>query len=307
MKDYFFTILIVVSAIVSYHFPKYFIEVEGFALKELIIPLLQLIMFGMGTTMTIKDFKSVFKHPKSVFIGLTCQFSIMPFIGYFLTNIFKFSPEIAAGVILVGCSPSGLASNVMTYLAKANVALSITLTSIATLIAPIMTPLLMKFLGGQYIDVNFWSMMWDMIRMIIVPLSLGLLIHKFLKNIVHYFHAFLPYLSIFGIAALTLIVTAASSDALKSVGITLIFAMILHNLLGFFIGYWSCRLFNLSEKDARTISLEVGLQNAGLASGLAKSMGKLATVGLAPALFGPIMNTNGSIIAALWGKSKIEG
>ncbi|HMP31658.1 MAG TPA: bile acid:sodium symporter family protein [Saprospiraceae bacterium] len=169
MKDYFFTLLIIISAIISYNYPQYFIKFNDKELKELIIPLLQIIMFGMGTTMTFKDFKGVLKTPRSVFIGLACQFSIMPLLGFSLAYIFNFPAEIAAGLILVGCSPSGLASNVMTYLAKANVALSITLTSIATLLAPFLTPLLMKILGGQYIIVEFWSMMWDMVKMVLYP------------------------------------------------------------------------------------------------------------------------------------------
>lgn len=302
MKDYFFTFIIVAAAFTSYNFPEYFIEVNGFALKELIIPLLQVIMFGMGTTMTLKDFKEVLQSPRSVIIGLLCQFTIMPLVGFSLANIFPFSAEIAAGIILVGCSPSGLASNVMTFLAKANVALSITLTSIATLSAPLLTPLLMKILGGQYINVDFWAMMWDMVRMIIVPLAIGLVLHGILKDNIKYLHKILPAISIFGIAALTLVVTAASAESLSTIGFLLVIAIFLHNILGFIIGYWSCRLFRLSEQDCRTISIEVGLQNAGLASGLAKSMGKLATVGLAPALFGPVMNTVGSLLAGWWGR-----
>jgi BASS family bile acid:Na+ symporter len=305
MKDYFFTIIIVTAALFSYNFPEYFIQVNGFQLKELIIPLLQVIMFGMGTTMTINDFKGVLQSPKSVLTGLACQFTIMPIVGFSLANIFPFSQEIAAGIILVGCSPSGLASNVMTYLAKANVALSITLTSVATLAAPLLTPLLMKILGGQYINVDFWVMMWDMVRMIIVPLAIGLFLHYLLKENIKYLHKILPFISIIGIAALTLVVTAASADSLRSVGLFLVVAIVLHNLLGFLIGYWSCRLLKLSEQDCRTISIEVGLQNAGLASGLAKSMGKLATVGLAPALFGPVMNTVGSLLAGWWGRKVV--
>ncbi len=302
MRDYYFTIFIILAALFSYSFPQYFIEVNGFELKELIIPLLQIIMFGMGTTMTIKDFREVLKAPKSVFIGLICQFTIMPVLGFTLANIFDFPAEIAAGIILVGCSPSGLSSNVMTYLAKANVALSITLTSIATLVAPIVTPLLMKLLGGQYINIDFWSMMWDMVKMIIVPLSIGLLIHAILKEKSKWLQKILPFVSIIGITILTLVVTAASQKSLQTVGFLLVLATLMHNLFGFLLGYWSSKLFKLSEQDCRTISLEVGLQNAGLASGLAKGMGKLATVGLAPALFGPIMNTMGSILASWWGR-----
>jgi BASS family bile acid:Na+ symporter len=144
--------------------------------------------------------------------------------------------------------------------------------------------------------------MWDMVKMIIVPLSIGLLIHGILKEKSKWLQKILPLVSIIGITILTLVVTAASQKSLQTVGYLLVLATLMHNLFGFLLGYWSCRLLKMSEQDCRTISLEVGLQNAGLASGLAKGMGKLATVGLAPALFGPIMNTMGSILASWWGK-----
>jgi bile acid:Na+ symporter, BASS family len=304
MKTYAYTLSIIVSALIAYNFPQYFIEVNGFSLKELIIPLLQIIMFGMGMTMTKEDFMSVIKTPKSVVIGLVCQFTIMPLLGFSLARLFDFPSEIAAGIVLIGCSPSGLASNVMAYIAKANVALSITITSIATLLAPILTPFLMKTLGGQYIAIDFWSMTWDISKMIIIPLAFGFLTHLILKEKGKILQKILPLISMAGIAFIIVIITAAGQKSLQTVGLSLILATLLHNVGGFFIGYWSARLFKLPEQDCRTIAIEVGLQNAGLASGLAKSMGKLATVGLSPALFGPIMNTTGSLLASWWGKKR---
>ena len=305
MKNYLYTLSIIVAATIAYFFPQYFISVGNFQLKELIIPLLQIIMFGMGTTMSYDDFLGVVKMPKAVIVGLVCQFTIMPFLGFSIAKAFDFPPEIAAGIILVGCSPSGLASNVMSYIAKANVALSITITSFATLLAPILTPLLMKLLGGQFIEIDFWSMTYDISKMIIIPVGVGFLLNKFLAGRAEWLQKVLPIVSMAGIAVIIIIITAVGQKSLQSVGLALVFATLLHNIGGFILGYWGARLFKLPEQDCRTVAIEVGLQNAGLASGLAKAMGKLATVGIAPALFGPMMNVNGSLLASFWSRRKV--
>jgi bile acid:Na+ symporter, BASS family len=299
MKNYLFTFCIIIAVAISMVFPQYFIEINGFPLKKLIIPLLQIIMFGMGTTMSWGDFLAVVKTPKAVIVGLVCQFTIMPIVGFTLANVFSFPNEIAAGIVLIGCSPSGLASNVMAYIAKANVALSITITSIATLLAPILTPALMKLLAGQFIDISFWYMMQDILKMIIFPIILGLVVNKVLGKHINILNRILPIVSMAGIAFIIVIITAAGRDSLLSIGGILIFAVLIHNVLGYLLGYWGGRLFGLDEQSCRTIAIEVGLQNAGLASGLALQMGKVATVG---ALFGPIMNTSGSLLATWWGK-----
>lgn len=305
MKNYLYTLSIIVAATIAYFFPQYFISVGNFQLKELIIPLLQIIMFGMGTTMSYDDFLGVVKMPKAVIVGLVCQFTIMPFLGFSIANAFDFPPEIAAGIILVGCSPSGLASNVMSYIAKANVALSITITSFATLLAPILTPLLMKLLGGQFIEIDFWSMTYDISKMIIIPVGVGFFVNKFLAGKAYWLQKVLPIVSMAGIAVIIVIITAVGQKSLQTVGLALVFATLLHNIGGFILGYWGARLFKLSEQDCRTVAIEVGLQNSGLASGLAKAMGKLATVGIAPALFGPMMNVNGSLLASFWSRRKV--
>jgi bile acid:Na+ symporter, BASS family len=310
MKNYAFTIAIVVSVVISMAFPHYFTEINGFKLSKLIPPLLQIIMFGMGTTMTMADFTNVAKMPKAVAVGLICQFTIMPTIGFALAYVFSFPPEIAAGIILMGCSPSGLSSNVMSYIAKADVALSITITSIATLLAPILTPLLMKLLAGQFIEVSVDKMMGDIINMIIVPVIAGVfvnwMIRQFSQKWVDIMNRLLPIVSMVGIAFIIVIMTAAGHKALLSIGISLIFAVLVHNTLGYILGYWGGRLFGLNEQSCRTVAIEVGLQNAGLASALALQMGKVATVGLAAALFGPIMNTTGSLLATWWSKKPLK-
>ncbi|NAS10749.1 bile acid:sodium symporter family protein [Poritiphilus flavus] len=299
-KGFSFTILIFAAVTVSMYYPSYFQKLGDFELKSLIIPLLQIIMFGMGTAMSLRDFMGVVKMPKGVLVGLICQFSIMPILGFSIASLFGFSPEIAAGVVLVGSSPSGLASNVMAYLAKANLALSVTLTAVATVLAPLMTPFLMEVFAGQFVPIDFWAMMLSITKIVILPVIAGLLFNYFFHGKAKWLDKAMPIVSMAGIAFIITIITAAGRDSLLSIGIFLILAAILHNAAGYFLGYWSCRLLKMKEQDCRTIALEVGMQNSGLASGIALEMGKVATVGLAPAVFGPLMNISGSSLATWW-------
>lgn len=365
LKGYSYSLWIFAAVTVSMYFPQYFLGVGSFQFKKLIIPLLQIIMFGMGSQMALSDLTNVIKMPKGVIAGIVCQYTIMPFLGIFIATVFGFPPEIAAGVILIGSSPSGLASNVMSYIARANLALSITITAITTIISPFMTPLLMKMLAGELVEVNFWKMMLDIFNMVILPIVAGLIF-----NIVAYRHtrgramlvqllaylviivvknllslkaegltgnilmyklssdviwfAILPalaalafryfakgnkeildkglaFVSMAGIAIIITIITAAGRDSLLDVGLLLIVACFIHNSFGYGLGYSVARfILRMPEKDCRTIAFEVGMQNGGLASGLALQMGKVATVGLAPAVFGPLMNITGSTLATWW-------
>jgi len=300
LKGFTYSILIFAAVTMALYYPANFEEVNGFKLTNLITPLIQIIMFGMGTSMSGKDFVGVAKSPVAVGIGVVAQFSIMPSIGFFLASVSGFSPEIAAGIILIGCSPSGLASNVMSYLAKANLALSITITSITTLIAPLMTPLLMKLLAGAYIEIDIFKMMWDIFKMIMIPIGAGLVFNKLLHGKSLWLDKTMPLVSMFGIGLIITIITAAGRNSLLEIGYLLIGLVLIHNTAGYLIGYWFARLFKMNEKDCRTVAIEVGMQNGGLASGIAKEMGKIATVGLAPAVFGPLMNITGSILASYW-------
>lgn len=302
MKDYLYTICIILAVIIAYNFPQFFLQFNGIKSSILILPMLQIIMFGMGTTVSADDFAEVFKSPKSVIIGLVCQFLIMPTLGFALAHTFDFPAEIAAGILLIGCSPSGLASNVMCMIAKANVALSVTITTLATLLSPFLTPLLMKILGGGLIEINFWSMVWDITKIVILPIGLGYIINQFFSDITQRFQKILPYLSMFGIGIIIIIVTASGQKSLQTVGGMLILIVVIHNIGGYILGYSSAKLLRMSEQDCRTVALEVGMQNAGLASGLANQLGKIATLGLAAALFGPIMNTTGSLLSSFWSR-----
>lgn len=318
----------------------------------------------MGSQMSFDDFAGVIKMPKGVIIGVGAQFTIMPLVGFGIANIFDFPPEVKAGIVLIGCVPSGLASNVMSYIAHANLALAVTIGAITTLLSPLVTPFLMKILGGQFIEVNFWSMMLDILNMIILPIIAGFIFNLFSKEnsgikkkivqMTSYFIAILltnlvyvkskdadftgfiiamskslfwfyilplagahmlkrlmkgddkwmskvlSFLSMAGIAVIITIITASGRDSLLKVGALLMITSILHNITGYSLGYSIAFLTGMPEKDRRTLAFEVGMQNGGLASGLALQMGKVATVGLAPAIFGPLMNITGSVLASWW-------
>jgi BASS family bile acid:Na+ symporter len=364
VKGFSYTIWIFTAVAASMFYPQYFTTIGSFKLSILIVPLLQIIMFGMGSQMSLRDFTGIVKMPKSVIIGVGAQFLIMPFVAFAISRIFNFPPEIAAGIILIGCVPSGLASNVMSYIAHANLPLSVTIGSIATLLSPVLTPLLMKQLAGQFIEVNVWNMMLDILNMIILPIVAGfifnlfylgkdskkskilqltayfviitltslvdmvskqsgiegfllshlksmcwfcfgpivfsLILKKILKGDRRVIETVLSFLSMAGIAVIITIITGAGRDSLLNVGALLLITSLLHNSTGYALGYTVAWLFRMPEKDRRTIALEVGMQNGGLASGLAMQMGKIATVGLAPAVFGPLMNITGSVLASWW-------
>ncbi|RDY60184.1 bile acid:sodium symporter family protein [Flagellimonas nanhaiensis] len=300
LKGFSYTILIFAAVSASLYYPDLFTEIGDFNLKRLIVPLLMLIMFGMGTAMSLKDFVGVIKMPKGVLVGIICQFTIMPFVGLGLTYAFNLPPEVAAGVILVGCSPSGLASNVMAYISGANLPLSLTLTAVATLLAPLMTPFLMKLLADQLVPIDFLGMLWSIMKLVILPIIAGLIFNKLAHGRFKWLDKAMPIVSMAGIAIIITVITAAGRDSLLTIGLTLILVVIIHNATGYFLGYWGSRLSGLDEKSARTVAFEVGMQNAGLASGIALEMNRIATMGLAPAVFGPWMNISGSSLATWW-------
>jgi BASS family bile acid:Na+ symporter len=307
LKGFSYTVIIFAAVTTALYYPDHFVSAGGVKLTALITPLIQLIMFGMGTSMSFHDFAGVARMPKGVFIGVISHFVIMPFLGFTLARLSHFPPEIAAGIILIGCSPNGMASNVISYLANANLALSITITAVSTMLAPVMTPFLMKFYAGTLVHINVPDMMQDIFKMVIVPIAAGLLFNKYLSGKAPWLDRSMSLVSMFGIAFIIVIITAAGRESLLSIGPALILVVLIHNLSGYTLGYWSGRLFKMSERDCRTMAIEVGMQNGGLASGLAKGMGKIATVGLAPAIFGPLMNVTGSILASYWHRKPPSG
>lgn len=306
LRGFRFTVCIIAAVAAAMCFPERFLSFGNVNLRDrrLILLIVQLVMFGMGTQMSIKDFLGVAGMPKAAIIGIACQFTIMPLVGFSLARIFRFPPEIAAGIILIGSCSSGLASNVMTYIAGANLALSVTLTAVAQLLAPLLTPMWMKLLAGEMVEVRFFGMMKDIILMVLLPIVVALIYNAVRKERLRRLHRLMPVLSMAGIIYFTAVTTAAGRDHLLKIGAWLFLAAILHNSMGYLVGYWATRLCGLDTDSCRTIAIEVGLQNGGMATGLASAMGKLATVGLASAIFSPWMNVSGSILANFWRKHK---
>jgi BASS family bile acid:Na+ symporter len=210
-KAFSYTIWIFTAVTASMFYPQYFTSIGDFQLKLMIVPLLQIIMFGMGSQMSFEDFTGVIKMPKGVFIGVGAHYVIMPLVAFGIAHIFSFPPEIAAGIILIGTVPSGLASNVMSYLAHANLALAVTIGAISTLISPFVTPLLMQWLGGQYIQVDFWHMMLDILNMIILPIVAGFIFNLFSKNEASQKSKFIQLIGYFIVILLTNLVYIKSS------------------------------------------------------------------------------------------------
>jgi BASS family bile acid:Na+ symporter len=305
-KSLSYTAFIIAAVTVALTFPQYFITAGEFQLKKLIVPLLQVITFGIGSTMSWRDLAGVVKMPKAVMVGLLCHYTIMPVVGYTIASAFNFQPEIAAGIVLVGCSPSGLASNVIAFIAKANLPLSVTITAFSTMLAPIMTPFLMKLLGRQFVPINFWGMLSDIIMLVIIPIAAGVLFNRLFRGRQKMIEKIMPKISMAGIAFIIIVTMAAGRNYFLTVGGLLILSMFLHMTAGLLLGYWGARLFRLPENDCRTVAIEVGMQNGGLASGIAAQMGKIATVGLAPAVNGPVMNTTFSVIGTWWGNRPVK-
>lgn len=295
-----FTTSILSVVATSLYYPQYFKEYNGFEYAVLITPLIQIIMFGMGCSMGINDFIALAKSPKSVIVGVFSQFTIMPLLGFGLASFTDFPAEISAGIILLGCAPTSVTASVMCYLAKANVVLAITITAITTLLAPFFIPFLMKLLAGGFIEINVLEMMWGIIKMVFIPIGAGLLFNKFLSGKAKWLDDSMPLVSMIGVAFIVAIIMAAGRESILNIGPELIVVVFMLILLGFFFGYWLARLFKLSESDCRTIAITTGTQNAGLVSGIAKVMGKIATVGLATAICGPIMGFSSSILASYW-------
>lgn len=300
LKGLSFTILILAVVTTALYYPQLFKEFGGFELALLITPLVQIIMFGMGTSMGVKDFVELVKKPKSVIVGVVAQFTIMPLLGFLLVTLIHFEPEISVGVILLGCAPTSVTASLFSYLAKANVALAITVTSVTTLLAPFVLPVLMKLLAGGFIEINVLSMMWGMVQIVLIPVAAGLLFNRFLHGKAKWLDASMPLLSMGGVALIVAIIIAAGRESLLNIGILLLLVVLAQNVLGYFFGYWASRLFKLSEPDCRTIAIATGMQNAGLVSGIAKVMGKISTIGLASAVCGPIMGFTSSILASYW-------
>jgi len=362
LKKFAFTAWVFASVAMSYYYPVVFGTWFGQDLGKLIVPLIQIIMFGMGTTLNIGDFVRVAKMPIPILIGIVLQYGFKPVVALMTAKMFGFTGPTAAGIVLIGSVPGGVASNLMTYLASGDVALSVTMTSFSTILAPICTPLAMKTLAGAFIPVEFWAMFISIINMVIVPVVAGLIANKILYSkekwaqsagviavvgsislaisfaaifagdlfgvvrngillgamllaitsyakliisiLMHgpdnWMDKVLPLVSMFGIVLIIAVITARSTEGLASAGLVLIIVSLIQITAGFIAGFWVSRGLGQDEKTARTVSIEVGLQNGGMASALAMNVLQSAQAALASVIYGPMMNVVGSMMATWW-------
>lgn len=308
-RIYAFAVWVLAGVIAGVFYPDRFllINLPGFNEPvrgiDQISWLISLAMFGMGATLTLDDFYRVLKMPKGVATGFALQFSAMPLLGWSVAKWLGFPPEIAAGIILTGSCPGGVSSNVITYLARGNVALSVTMTACTTLAAPIMTPMMMFLLAGQTVPVNYWEMMKSIALTVVGPVVAGLVVNQVLTRLrfnTKSLESGLAVLSIVAICWICTIIAANSHQSLQSMGLLLLVGVLLHNGLGYLFGYVGGRLVGLNEVDSRTIAIEVGLQNGGMAANLATNILKNANAAIAPAIFAPVMNITGSLLATWW-------
>ena len=280
----------------------YFDSQTRTALQTFVIPLLSIVMFSMGLTLKTKDFYRIFKNFKIILLGIFLQFLLMPGIGYFLISIFDLETVIAIGILLVGTAPGGTASNVICYLAKGDIALSISLTTCSTFLAVFFMPTLFWLYTGTDIDVPILQMMLSIFKIIILPVTLGVILNSLNLKFLNKIKNALPLIAITAIVIIIATIIGSSSDQILIYGWLILLIVIFHNLLGFIFGYYSCYFLNLDKKTSRTIAIEIAMQNSGLATALAiKYFGAVSAV---PAAFYSVWhNISGSLIANFWKKN----
>lgn len=275
---------------------------EGFTwIAPYISWLLGIIMFGMGMTLSASDFKKVFSHPKSVLIGVVAQYVIMPFLAFVLAYGLGLPPEIAVGVILVGACPGGTSSNVMTYLARGNTALSVSMTAVSTLLAPILTPAITLLLASKWLPVSAGAMFKSVVTIVLLPIVLGLIVKALFQKQVEKSISVLPFVSVIGIVAIVAAVVSGNKEKILESGLLILAVVILHNCLGYLLGFLAAKILKMNYEDQKAVSIEVGMQNSGLAAALAAAhFTPLAAV--PGAIFSVWHNVSGSLLANYWGK-----
>ncbi len=264
--------------------------------------LLAVIMLGMGMTLRPADFAIVARRPWALLLGVAAQYTIMPLLGLAIALALNLPPLLVAGMVLVGAAPGGTSSNVMVYLSRGDTALSVAMTSVSTLLAPILTPLLVLFLAGQFLPVNAGGLFFSIVQIVLVPVLLGLLLRWAAPRLVEKFLDALPLVSVAGITAVVVVVVAASSATLLTVGFVVVLAVILHNVLGYALGYGIARLCRLAIPGRRAVSIEVGMQNSGLAAALATTHFN-PVAALPAAVFSVWHNVSGSLLASYWSRT----
>jgi BASS family bile acid:Na+ symporter len=289
-----FPLWAVMVSVIAWHQPQLFNSFNTW-----IVPLLSVVMFGMGLTLHPADFSYVLQMPKLVFAGITLQYTIMPLTAVVLADILGLDPLLTAGMILVGTCPGGTASNVICYLARGNVALSITLTAVSTLLAVLLTPALTYELASSVIDVPAWDMLLSILYMVIIPVSAGVIVNQVAGSRLKPVNTFFPLISVIAIVFIIAIIVSLNADNFEQIGLAVLVAVILHNAAGLFLGYYTSRLLGYSPTECRTLAIEVGMQNSGLAVALAIKYFS-ATAALPGALFSIWHNLSGSLLAGFW-------
>ena len=293
----FMGVIILLSAVLALYFPSYF----SFLSPSIINPMLGVVMLGMGLTLNPSDFKTVFSRPKDVIAGCAAQFVVMPLLALLLTKAFSLPAEIALGVVLVGCCPGGTASNVITYLSKGDLSLSVAMTTVSTLLAPFLTPFLTWALIGETVDVDVVSMFLSIFFVVILPVALGLTIQRFLPRFTKVVSTYLPSFSVLVIALIVMIVVSLNSAKLLSCGALVVLVVVLHNIMGLALGYAVAKLLRMSGAKSKAVSIEVGMQNSGLASSLAlTSFAQYPLAAVPGAVFSVWHNISGAIVARVY-------
>lgn len=293
-------VLVLAAALLALTFPNVLQQIR----PTFINYLLGVVMFGMGLTLNLTDFKIVFSRPKDVITGCLAQFTIMPLLAWVLATVFRLDEALALGVVLVGCCPGGTASNVITYLAKGDLALSVGMTGVSTLLAPLLTPLLTWALAGKTVDVDVAGMLLSILWVVILPIVVGLTVKWIWPKFTEKATDYLPAVSSIAIALIVAIVIGANASKLMAGGLVIVVVVVLHNLCGLSLGYLIGRMLGLSEPKKRAISIEVGMQNSGLASSLATihfAAYPLATI--PGAIFSVWHNISGAMVAYLYRKN----
>ncbi|HLR71895.1 MAG TPA: bile acid:sodium symporter family protein [Pseudogracilibacillus sp.] len=295
-----FAVWVILFGVLAFVFP------EGFSwIAPHISLLLGVIMFGMGLTLSLNDFKGIIKAPKSVIIGVIAQYTIMPLLAFGLATAFQLTPEVAVGVILVGCCPGGTASNVMTFLARGNTALSVTITAFSTILAPILTPALTLLFASKWLPVSAGDMFLSIVQIILIPIVLGIIVRLIFQKQVEKSVKALPLISVIGIVAVAAAVVSVNTDEIATTGLLIFSVVMLHNILGLLIGFLLGKVFRLEFNDQKAISIEVGMQNSGLGSALA--LAHFAPIAAVPsAIFSVWHNISGPLIATWWGKKSSD-
>lgn len=277
---------------------------QGFEPRQAIVPLVQLTMLGMGMTLTLADFRRVALMPQAVAIGILCQFGIMPLTGFACGQLFGLPPEVATGLVLVGSCPGGVTSNVIAFLAHANVALSVTMTACSTLLSPVATPAFMSLLADRSVPLDAIGMLLSILWMILLPVAAGLTVNTIARPLSDRCAAILPPVAMASVCLIIAITVAIARDDLAACGLTLVAAAVCHNAAGFALGYGFARAVRLSSRDARTVAIEVGIQNGGMATGLALNVLKSPAAALPAAVFGPWSAFVAALLAAGWSRRR---